>query len=506
MIRTGEEYRESLRDGRQVWIDGERVEDVPTHPAFRPMVDARARIYDMAHHAATRDVMTYVDDETGERCATGSRLPLAKQHWRDKRTAVDTVLDELGGIVTRVGDETVGEMWSLYDGQDVLNEIDPSFSDHIRAHVRHAALVDPFHVSANTDPKGDRARRPQDQDPDVLLHVAGETDNGIIVRGAKFETAAAYANQAFVKPTIGDWGDAELSDYAVGFIADMAAQGVKHICRSTFGGRASSRDYPLSNRFDEIDVMIVFDDVEIPWENVLFYRHTKAAAFIRATLHRYSIFPFVQRHLRFADLLLGIAYTNAQQTGVKMHQGVREKLAELAVYREGINAHLTAAVELAEPSPGGLLMPNQALLYTGRVLACSQLPAMMHLARDLTGGQLCVTPSAAAFDDPETGPYLHKYLAIGDIDAEDRRRLLAFARDLLNSDYAGHRLTFQLFAQSPAFAHLLAVYNNYDFSGPAELVQQYAGLSVAAGRRGPVVGTNPTAAGISGHGDNIDAA
>ena len=145
--------------------------------------------------------------------------------------------------------------------------------------------------------------------------MVDETDSGIIVRGAKFETAAAYANQAFVKPTIGDWGDAQLSDYAVGFIADMGAPGVKHICRSTFGGRESSRDYPLSNRFDEIDTMIVFDDVEIPWENVLFYRHTKAAAFIRATLHRYSIFPFVQRHLRFADLLLGVAYTNAVQTG-----------------------------------------------------------------------------------------------------------------------------------------------------------------------------------------------
>ena len=150
-------------------------------------------------------------------------------------------------------------------------------------------------------------------------------------------------------------------------------------------------------------------------------------------------------------------------------------------------------------------MPNQALLYTGRVLACSQLPAMMHLARDLTGGQLCVTPNAAAFDDPETGPYLQKYLAIGDISAEDRRRLLAFARDLLNSDYAGHRLTFQLFAQSPAFAHLLAVYNNYDFSGPAELVQRYAGLSSAAGRQGPLIATDPAAAGISEHGDAVDA-
>ncbi len=477
MLRTGDEYRDSIRDGREVWIDGERVADVTLHPAFKPIVDARARIFDMAHEPAGRDIMAYRDDITGEQCSIGCKLPITQVDWQTKRNAVDLVLDDLGGVVTRVGDETVGEMWSMYDGQSVLNEINPAFSEHIRNHVRRTVLSDPFHVSGNTDPKGDRSKRPQDQDPDVLLHVLRETDRGIIVRGAKFETAAAYANQAFVKPTIGDWGNEELSDYAVAFIVEMGSPGLKHICRSSFAGRASDLDSPLANRFDEVDTLMVFDDVEIPWENVLFYRHTRAASFIRATLHRYSAFPFVQRHLRFADLLLGLAYTSATQTGIKMHQSVREKLASVACYRESINAHLTAAIALAEPSPGGLLMPNQALLYTGRVLACSQLPAAMHTVRDLCGGQLCVTPSAASFASQETGPWLSKYYRVGDVDAEDRRKLFALARDVLNSDYAGHRLTFQLFAQSPAFAHLLAVYNNYDFSGPADLVRRYSGMA-----------------------------
>jgi 4-hydroxyphenylacetate 3-monooxygenase len=481
VIRTGDEYRESIRDGREVWIDGERVADVTTHPAFRPVVDVRARIYDLAHEAASADVMSYSNPDTGDRCATGLRLPLTKDDWHAKRRAVDLVLDDIGGIITRVGDETVGEMWSLFDGQDVLNEIDPRFSANIREHVRRAALHDPFHVSANTDPKGDRSRRPQDQDPDVLLRAVGETSEGIVVRGAKFETAAAYANQAFVKPTIADWGEATQSEYAVGFIADMAAPGITHICRSSFAGHGPVEDYPFSTRFDEIDTMIAFDDVLIPWENVLFYRHVRAAAYIRATLHRYSVFPFVQRHLRLADFLLGLAYANAVDAGVKMHQGVREKLAQLACYREGINAHLTAAIELAEPSPGGLLMPNQALLYTGRVHACSQLPAMMHLARDLCGGQICVTPSAASFSHPVPGALLEKYYRIGDLDGEARRRFFALARDLLNSDYAGHRLTFQLFAQSPAFSHLLAVYNNYDFDGPLDLVRRHMDSDVPAG-------------------------
>ncbi len=476
MIRTGSEYLESIRDGREVYINGERVKDLASHPMFKPLVEIRARIYDMQHEQKTREILAY--QEAGEWHALANKLPRSQEDWWAKRRATDTVLDDIGGVVTRVGDETVGEMWSLYDGQSVLDEVDPQFSANIRAHVGKVLHADPFHVSANTDPKGDRSKPPQEQDPDMLLHVVKETDAGIVVRGAKYETAAPYANQAFVKPTIANWGNAALSDYAVGFICDLGAANLKFICRTGFAGRASAEDYPLSNRFDEVDALVIFDNVLIPWENVLFYRHTRAAAFIRATVHRYSAFAFVQRILRFADLMIGAALFNARQTGLDTQQAVQEKLSQLAIYREGIHAHLTASIALAENSPAGLTMPNQSLLYTGRVLACSQLHHMMHLARELCGGQICVTPDKAAFDSPDTRAWLEKYYSVNaQWVAEDRRKLLAFARDLLNSDYASHRLTFQLFAQAPPFAHLAAVYKNFEWQGPLDLVRHAAHLS-----------------------------
>jgi 4-hydroxyphenylacetate 3-monooxygenase len=487
MIRTGDEYRQSIRDGREVWINGEQVTDVTTHPAFRPIVDIRARIYDMAHEAAHAPVMTYADPDTGEPNAVTQRPPRSIGDWHAKRRAVDAVLDEVGGVVTRVGDETIGEMWSLLDGADVLNEIDPTFAANLKRHIDHACFGDPFHVSANTDPKGDRSLAPQDQDPDMLLHVVRETDRGLVVRGAKYETAAAYANQAFAKPTIANWGNDALSDYALGFIADMSAPGLKFICRTGFAGTRPAEDYPVANRFDEVESLVVFDDVEIPWEDVLFYRHTRAATYIRSTLHRYSAFAFVQRNLRLADLMIGAALWNVRQTGLEAQPAVQEKLATLACYREGINAHLTASIAMAEPSPAGLMMPNPSLLYTGRILACSQLHHMMHLARELCGGQICLTPDRASFEHPATKPWLEKYYSVNeDWVAEDRRKLLAYARDLLNSDYAGHRLTFALFAQSPPFAHLAAVYRTFDWDGPLDLVKDAAGLSDAVrGRSRP---------------------
>jgi len=476
MIRTGRQYLDSIRESRQVYINGERVKDLATHPMFKPLIDIRARIYDMQHEAATREILCYQD--RGDSHAVANKLPRTQQDWWDKRRATDTILEHIGGIVTRVGDETVGEMWSLFDGQEVLNEVDPQFSANIRNHIESVIQADPFHVSANTDPKGDRSKPPQEQDPDMLLHVVKETDAGIVVRGAKYETAAPYANQAFTKPTNANWGNAALSDYAVGFVCDLGSPNLKFICRTGFAGRAPAADYPLSNRFDEVDALVIFDDVLIPWENVLFYRHTKAAAFIRATVHRYSAFAFVQRNLKLADMMIGAALFNVRQTGLDQQQAVQEKLSRLAVYREGINAHLTAAIALAQRSPAGLLMPNQSLLYAGRVMACSQLHEMMHIARELCGGQICVTPDKASFDAPETKPWLDKFYSVNERwVAEDRRKLLALARDLLNSDYAGHRLTFQLFAQSPPFAHLAAVYRNFDWDGPLEFVRKAADLS-----------------------------
>lgn len=196
MIRTGAQYRDSLRDGRDVWINGERVRDVATHPAFKPLVDIRARIHDMAHEERLAPLMTYVDQ--GEKFAIGLKLPRVPDDWNDKRRAVDTVMQEIGGVVTRVGDETIGEMWSLWDGKDILNEIDSRFAANIERHILEAIKHDPFHVSANTDPKGDRSKRPQDQDPDMLVHVVKENDQGIVIRGAKYETAAAYADRKSV--------------------------------------------------------------------------------------------------------------------------------------------------------------------------------------------------------------------------------------------------------------------------------------------------------------------
>ena len=182
MIRTGDEYRQGLRDGREVWIDGERVKDVTSHPSFKPIVDVRARMYDMAHEAAYQDKLTYVEEN--RRNTIFYKPPRETRDWTDKVEAIDLVMNDIGGVVTRVGDETIGEVWSLIDGRDVLaalvcattepRQIAEALSGLVPPHMVPQIIVCAPRIPFTVGGKIDRAAVARElRDADVLATVAG---------------------------------------------------------------------------------------------------------------------------------------------------------------------------------------------------------------------------------------------------------------------------------------------------------------------------------------------
>ena len=217
-----------------------------------------------------------------------------------------------------------------------------------------------------------------------------------------------------------------------------------------------------------MDAIVVFDDVLVPWENVLFYRHTRAAHFLRETLHRYSAFTFLQRSLKLADMLIGTALHNARQTGVEKLQAVQDRLAA------GWPATAKASTPTSRPpsrwpSAPGRPDDAQSLLFTKVAGHRPAAPHDEHRARAVRRPGL---PDAGPRQLRErgTGPWLRKFYTLGpQWQADDRRRLLASARDLLDSDHAGHRLSFQLFAQCPPYAQTAAVYRHFNLGCAAGL-------------------------------------
>ena len=92
-MRTGDEYLRSLKDGRRVFVDGELVKDVTTHPAFRQAARSIATLYDIAAQPELRERMTFTSPKTGEPVHRAWQIP--QDACRPARAAA--VLGDLGG-------------------------------------------------------------------------------------------------------------------------------------------------------------------------------------------------------------------------------------------------------------------------------------------------------------------------------------------------------------------------------------------------------------------------
>ncbi len=474
-LMNGKTYRESLRDGRQVWIEGEKVKDVTRHTAFAPMVSTIGEIYDL-HFTAPHDRNLVYRRSDGELASRFYKLPTEREDLRARRKMTESILEVISPVIDRFGDETVSPLFVLADHRQQLDQCDPRYYQNVMRWLDILQRDNLFMTSGNTDPKGDRSKQPyQQRDLDLYLRVVKERDDGIVIRGAKFETGAAYAHVAFIKPTVGQWVP-ENRDYAVSCVARLNAKGVRHICRPPLPKVGGAFENPLSSRWDEIDTLIVFDDVLIPWEDVLFCRQPELAALIRQSLSTWGAQGFLIRACAKADLLVGAACLVADQTGLAQIPAIREKLAMLMLFAQTLRAYIYAAEAECEQTASGLFRPHQAIQNAGRVYASSQYQNAVQVLRDLTGGTAVLTPDKKSLENSEIGADINKYFAIGDVTAEDRLRVLHLASELTMTSFAGRTQLYQMFAESPLMAQAASLYATYDRQSSIARAARVAGL------------------------------
>jgi len=475
-LMTGKTYRESLRDGRQVWIEGERVKDVTTHAAFMPMIDTIAQIYDLHTQRGFAEYLTYALPD-GEPASRFYKLPTEPEDLKYRRLMTLSILNEISPVIDRFGDETVSPLFVLADQKALLDRFDKRYHQNVTRWLKRLQRENLFLTSGNTDPKGNRSKQPyQQRDQDVYLRVVAERDDGMVIRGAKLETGASYAHVAFVKPTVGQWLP-ENRDFAVACIVPMDAPGLRQICRRPLVPKRSIFEYPLSSRWDEIDTLMVFDNVLVPWEDVLFCRQPELANLIRQSLSWWGAQGFLLRSQVKADLLVGAACLIAEQTGLAAIPQIRERIAMLMSYAQAIKAFVLAAEADCERTETGLYLPNQAIQNAGRVFATAHYYEAVQILRDLGGGSAVIMPDLATLRSPEVGPDVQKYFRIDDVDAEERARTMHLVSELTATQFAGRTQLYQMFAETPLAAQAAALYGTYDRKAAIARAAALAGIS-----------------------------
>ncbi len=424
--QTSARYVESLRDGREVWLDGERV-DVTTHPAFAGILRELGRIYDLQHTPEHRDTMTFVSPETGNRVSHSYSLPYTLDELLAKRRNAEVWAEESWGQLGRAPDFCCSIVVGIYDFREELRGNDARFAENAVNYHRFAMENDLCLTHMLGDPQIDRSRSPV-QDPDLALRVVRETEDGIVVRGAKqLATLGPIAHEALVYLSA-SFALREEQAFVQWFAVPMNAPGLKIICREPLALRGTGYSHPFASRYDEMDALVIFDDVLVPWERVfLLYDGVLA----RKGLPRIMGWAGYSTQVRFYQRVLtfvGVATLIAESIGIDGQPHVRDKLGELITYAEMVRMGLRALEADAHISPGGLMRPGGLPVFGN--FAAQVSARLVEILREVGTSGLLMQPSEGDLANPELRPYLDRYMHGKDIGVAEKSRLFRLGWEL----------------------------------------------------------------------------
>ncbi|WP_462203102.1 4-hydroxyphenylacetate 3-hydroxylase family protein [Frankia sp. CcWB3] len=432
---TGERYRASLNDGREVWLDGEKVANVAAHPAFRGAVDELARLFDLQHEPDLRDVLTVHEPEAGTRVGWSYQLPRTLDDLRARRRSTAVWMRESWGQHGRSPSFMANVAVGLLDFRDHLERNQAGFGANAVAFYRHCAANDLVLGHALGDPQIDRTTSPVD-DPDLALRIIAERDDGVVVRGAKqLTTLAPLAHEVLVYLSA-SFAQREAEQFVIWFGLPLATPGVKILCREPLGARPYGHAHTLASRFDEQDAMLFFDDVLVPWDRVFLLRDGNLA---RVGLGRINAWSAAAGHIRYQErlrTLLAVGTLLADAIGASGLRHVQEDLGELASYVDLVGYFLDAGEARVETTDGGLLAPGNT--DASRVWSAQVAGRAVEIVRRIGSSGVLMQPSERDLAAADLRPYLDRYMRGANLPVEEKSRLFRLAWEL-TADSFGQR-------------------------------------------------------------------
>ncbi|MFJ5760190.1 4-hydroxyphenylacetate 3-hydroxylase family protein [Neobacillus sp. NPDC093182] len=443
---TGKEYLESLNDGRAVYLNGEKIKDVTTHPAYRNAARSYARMYDALHDPATRDILT-TTSEFGDRTHKYFKTPTSAQDLLEARDAIAHWAKLSYGFMGRTPDYKASFTGHL----NAFGHFYKGFEDNAKAWYKKSTKEVPFINHTIINPQVDRSK-PLHENKDVFVRAVAERDDGIIVSGAKMVgTASALTHYNFVA----NYGPKDLGggddSHALIFFVPMNAEGLSMISRQSYELHAAKNgtpfDYPLSSRFDENDAVIVLDNVFIPWENVLAYRNIEVSnnfAKVSGFIPRYTFHGCTRLAVKL-DFMTGLLLKATEGAGTKDFRGVQTKIGEVVALRNMFWGLSTAMATDPEKGPNGLVIPNSYSSSAYRALAPLAWVKVKNIFEQVVAGGLIQLPSSSKdFLNEDLKPYLDTYYRGTGIGAEERVKLLKMVWDTIGTEFGGRHELYEV--------------------------------------------------------------
>ena len=469
---TGARYLESLRDEREIWYRGKRITDVTTHPELREMAHSLARIYDMQHAPETRDVMTY-EQENGLRASYSYYLPTEPEELLLRRRNTEVWVREVFGMCGRLPDFCSSMVVGYYDIREQLAELDPALAKNTETYLSYARDHDLCLSHALHDPCMDKSIRPS-QDPDRCVRVVKERDDGVIVRGARFNTLGLFSNEILVSPTY--FFTEDEPEFAIWFTIPVSTPGLKQVTREVYGGR-NPQDHPVSSRFDEVDSLVIFDDVFVPWERIFLYREPLAAnRLFRGNVMNWAAYAGTVLTQMRMEILITVAHLLAKSSGMDTRPHVVAALGEMCTYLSLLRSNLRAAEVACVTTPGGHYKPAPSPERRSLVTMISE--RFVELVEHIGTSSLIFLPNAEDWDTPEIRKHLDVYMRGKKMSPKDRYKLCKLAWELTGDAYGSRQQLYERLHSGDPNMMVVNAYKNFDLSDGVDLVSKFLDLEV----------------------------
>ncbi|MFK4826070.1 4-hydroxyphenylacetate 3-hydroxylase family protein [Paenochrobactrum sp. BZR 588] len=470
--KTGQQHLESLRDGREIFINGERVDDVTTHPAFKNVAQSVKQIFDFAKAPENEDLMTYVTPE-GHRANRIWELPKSYEELKKRRAGLEGWTEIHGGFLGRAPDHVASCIAGMYMGLPVFEEYNAKFAQNLANYYQYARDNDLYLTYVIINPQADRSKNAAEQaDPFLTAGVVARDDEGLTIRGAKMlATGGVVANEVFV--TCIQPMKAGEEAYAVSFAIPMNAKGLKIMSRKSYEQAAPSVfDNPLASRFDENDAVLYFDDVKVPWERVFIDGDVAMCAkqFHATPAHVYQNYQAMIRLAVKLRFLIGIAKKTTDINGISQFPQVREMLGQLAAEVTMVDS-MVAGMEAKGHFAGEYFVPDAATLYSAQVLTQQLYPKILNTLRELAGGGMIMLPSSVEdFGNPELAELIDKTQQSPAASSRERVKFYKLAWDAVGSEFGSRHHQYEMFYAGATFVTKNHSFRTYDWSSAERVV------------------------------------
>lgn len=475
--RTGEEFLDGLRQQpREVYIEGELVRDVTSHRAFRNVLSSVAHLYDMQHDPTLREVMTYPSPDSGERVGTPFLQPRTRDDLHKRAAAMYAWSSYSNGMLGRSPDYISSALMAFAAARDYFGRSDPRFADNVATYYRQAREADLCLTHTLINPQANRSVGPAGQaDPFLPARVVRETDGGIIIRGARMlATLGPLADEIQVFPSTVVRTGPEDAPYAFGFVIPCWTAGLKFLCRETYDLGRSHHDHPLGSRFEEMDAVVLFDDVFVPWERVFLYGDPDLAngAFGATNAVIHMAHQVIVKNIVKTEFLLGLVSLIVDTIAIEPFQHVHEKVAEIIIGLETMRALKAAAEADAHIDQWGMMTPAREPLDAARNLYPKLYPRFVEIVQQLSASGLMATPTEADMRGP-LGPDILRYFTAARADAPERIALFRLAWDTAISSFGSRQVLYERFFFGDPVRMAGALFNTYDRAPYMERVRAF---------------------------------